>query len=119
MNVKLLRKVAKHILAEPKRLYMSDYVKVKKEGDDIGRSYAKCGTAACVGGCACILSRKEVDYQEAKELLGLDMEQAVTLFAPSKWPYRFQGGVSDDGKANTAKIAAARIEYFIKSNGAA
>jgi hypothetical protein len=40
MNVKLLRKVKNYILAEPKRLYMWDFV-LKKGQDTLNRPWAK------------------------------------------------------------------------------
>jgi hypothetical protein len=126
MNVKLLRKVKKHILEEPKRLYMSDYIKLEGESF-IGREYAKCGTAACIAGWTCILSLKELEpkkikhsineNEKAAELLGISGSTAHRLFIPTNWPERFQGGCSDDGTEGTAKLAAARIEHFIKTKG--
>jgi len=126
MNVKLLRKVKKHILEEPKRLYMSDYIKVESEHHLYGRGYAKCGTAACIAGWTCILSLKETPdairrtndvHATGGELLGLTPGQAYRLFVPSVWPQKFTRGTSDDGSEATAKVAAARIEHFIKTEG--
>ena len=127
MNVKLLRKVAKHILAEPKRLYMTSFIRTKKHSGSIGRPYAKCGTAGCIGGWACILELKVKDPHEfwqrhdvageARRLLELDYQQEYNLFEPSQWPKQFKRGTSDDGKKKTAQIAVARIEHFIKTKG--
>src|SRR5216684_5835607 len=47
MNVKLLRKVAKHILAEPRRIYMEQYC--------VRSSDAPCGTAGCIAAWGAIL----------------------------------------------------------------
>lgn len=127
MNVKLLRKVKAHILAEPKRLYMSSYIKSEAHNMDIGHDYPKCGTAACIAGWACLLELKPKDpYEfwqthsvgpEAAALLGIDDQAAYRLFEPSEWPKQFARGRSDDGAKETAKVAAARIEHFIKTKG--
>lgn len=130
MNVKLLRKVKKHILEEPKRLYMRSYV--RKRGEGIGlitsdthrrRAFPRCGTAACIAGWSLILSGKEIDstqgYRvEACELIGIPVDKSYRLFDPDGWPAKFREGAKDDGKTETAKVAAARIEHFIKTKGA-
>lgn len=133
MNVKLLRKVAKHILAEPRRLLMrtwilekSDRVMAIRYGGRSARStrpFAKCGTAACISGWACIVSGRREEAKESSfmdigmELLGIDYPQAHRLFGPENWPKKFRPGLKDDGKKSTAKVAAARIEHFIKTEG--
>ena len=124
MNVKLLRKVKRHILAEPKRLYMPAYIIRKEDGMDISRPFARCGTAACIAGWTYILSVKSKtpprtgdEHTEAAELLGLTELQADRLFLPGNWPLDFRDGLTGDGKPETAKVAAARIEFFIKTKG--
>lgn len=133
MNVKLLRKVKKHILEEPKRLMMQGWrrkkshdrptvLAVDKDGLDENRPFARCGTAACIGGWACIIAKKEPEhygdhFRVARKLLELTSLQASRLFAPSLWPGDFMAGTTDDGKKKTAQIAAARIEHFIKTKG--
>lgn len=126
MNVKLLRKVVKHILAEPKRLVMGSWLQRKLyeddyiDANDIARPFPKCGTAGCIAGWTCELSKKghvrRIDWM-AKRLLGLTTLEARRLFLPDQWPDRFGSGVADDGKKKTAAIAAARIEHFIKTKG--
>lgn len=125
MNVKLLRKVAKHILAEPKRLYMSSYI-VRKEKMEIDRPYPKCGTAACIAGWTCLLTPQLKNFAlnenydahgPAEKILGLSRMEANRLFLPGHWPEKFVGGISDDGKKKTAEVAVARIEWFIKTKG--
>jgi len=127
MNVKLLRKIAKYILAEPKRLYMSSYIHTKEQGAHvIERPFAKCGTVACIAGWACILTIKRPPLEiwrefsigdEAKDILGLSTKEAFRLFEPGAWPVEFSSGTSDDGKLNTAKVAIARINHFIRTKG--
>ena len=63
MNTRLLRKIQKHILAEPKRFDMTDWVMRGKPGSllEAGEQeieVPKCGTVACIGGWACLLSGK-------------------------------------------------------------
>lgn len=131
MNVKLLRKVQKHILEEPKRLQMWTYVKLKGHvgsntgEDEITRPWAKCGTAACIAGWACVLKHGEIKarglgalaHGNAAELLELNSEQANRLFLPDEWPEEFNKGFRDDGRKKTAEVAAARIDHFIKTKG--
>lgn len=128
MNVKLLRQVAKHILAEPKRFAMWTWVQRKVANDDTfmaddGKQlkYAKCGTAACIGGWAIILSGIDPDksgsiMREAGRLLDLDETAQVALFVESNWPDKFSEPY-DDAKTQgkRARIAARRIEHFIKT----
>ncbi len=130
MNVKLLRKVAKHILEEPKRLLMRTWIFEKSDkqtrvrmAQGGSRPFAKCGTAACISGWACIISghgeeaKKDSFMDVGMRLLGIGYPQAYRLFGPENWPKEFQRGTKDDGTAKTARIAAKRIEHFIKTNG--
>lgn len=58
MNVKLLRKVQKHILEEPRRIDMGLWGAAQSPvlGDD-PRYVPACGTAGCIAGWAIILSQ--------------------------------------------------------------
>jgi hypothetical protein len=126
MNVKLLRKVKRYILAEPKRLFMASYFVRKYQYGEMlnGRDFAKCGTAACIAGWTLLLNKLDPYFVEAgahdtaADLLGINCDQALLLFEPRKWPEKFEKGLNDDGKLSTAKVAAARIEHFIKTKGA-
>lgn len=131
MNVKLLRKIQKHILAEPKRFIMGSWVQRKTEewptiGDfaiNEGR-FPKCGTAACIGGWTLILSEEDPDetfnvQKRAAKLLDLDYRQGCTLFDAYNWPDEF----GDDFRSakqpkRRARIAAEFIDHFIKTKGA-
>jgi hypothetical protein len=127
MNVKLLRKVKDHILAEPLRLYMPSfhYQGSDKEveffdgpsGESLGkRPLAKCGTAACIGGWVCALSGEaHFSSERATELLEIDDQMAGNLFFSN--PEGFDGIWTGDGTLETAKLTAARIEHFIKTKG--
>lgn len=128
MNVKLLRKVKRHILAEPKCLLMFGWARFKEQGhklftdDGDTRPFGKCGTAGCIAGWACILEGEKAlipsEYErKARLLLSLNKLEAERLFYPMHWPQKFSGGSKDDGKSKTAKVAAARIEHFIRTKG--
>jgi hypothetical protein len=94
MNVPLLRKVKKHILAEPRRLEMNNWAV------NVDEEEAPCGTQACIAGWAVILGKgltnnkkreKYIDranthysmnfwHNTARKLLGLTQDQAYNLF---------------------------------------
>lgn len=122
MNVKLLRKVKRHILEEPKRFVMSTVNTHGEPGTPtgLGGMFPRCGSAACICGWVCSLSGKpwsNAYYETARKLLGIPLSTAEKLFDPGSWPSEFEGGLTDDGKLKTAKVAAARIEHFIKTDG--
>jgi len=82
-NKELARKIRDHILAEPLRLNMRSWVIKRGDFDhlfDWGREeeYASCGTAACIGGWAELLSGEYVGA--GAELLGLDTDEEAELF---------------------------------------
>ena len=140
MNVKLLRKVEKRILAEPRRFDMMTFGdKLDKEAiEALGEEAPPCGTVACIAGhvdwmthprlfaASVAIDRFARDdsivERAAKELgLGFDPSQdtnAGRLFFDDEWPKKFQAAFS---KAKTplqrAKVAVKRIEHFIKTNG--
>jgi hypothetical protein len=89
INVKLLRKVKRHILLEPKRLNMGCFIARKDELQDDPLMYPvkfpSCGTVGCIAGWAVALStEKKLKYGRiegaAKRLLGLTPRQAYYLF---------------------------------------
>ena len=95
-NKVLAKKIRDHILAEPLRLNMADYLNKKGEEEetlwgyewDTGREYKypKCGTAACIAGWAYLLSgAKKLRlgqniHTRARRLLGLTEKESHTLF---------------------------------------
>jgi hypothetical protein len=131
MNVKLLRRVAKHILEEPRRLNMS----VGLEPSNA----APCGTTGCIAGWTALLSRKfthadvetcgvELRWTDVKNAaiskLGLTPDEASVLFHIDNWPAQFREPFNNayDAYSSTnheaikrtqAEITAKRIEYFI------
>jgi hypothetical protein len=132
MNVELLRKVEKHILEEPKRLYMrswivrEDHARVLITHVGETRGFAQCGTAACIAGWAVLLSHENTEnelrlgmdvYYEARTLLGLNTHEADRLFDPIGWPRMFDAGTRDDGSEIAAETTVERIEHFIETGG--
>ena len=146
INVKLLKRICRAILHEPRRLDMYGWI----YDDDIHHMGcdAPCGTAACIGGFAVILSRtrllankswkkavksclteKPAEYLfgyefmdeviacEAQKLLNLTSAQAERLFVSSNWPEKFHIGYSDATHKKQAKVTVARIKHFTETNG--
>jgi len=131
MNTRLLRRIQRAILARPDQFEMDWWFQrtLRLGGKAIPAS--GCGTAACIAGWAIVLSQtkrlKHGDVQRAdvrhtgsycdtgKRLLKLDELQTELLFAVSAWPYRFlESYDSAPTPLARAKVAVARINYFIK-----
>lgn len=125
MNVKLLRRIKKHILEEPKRLEMGVFCEHGEPGeylisDGIETEFAKCGTAACIAGWASILSGNDQEHPEtfATRVLELKFGQAARLFYVDKWPKKFATPYENaKNKTQQAKVASARIDHFIATKG--
>jgi hypothetical protein len=142
MNVKLLRRIQKHILAEPQRLLMAEGIVQGNPGEAKSGWFGpsgepaqiilpNCGTAGCIAGWACILETKDkanlpriwpqVRYGAA-ELIGIPDgrgEGGQNLFHVRFWPAKFKRAYLKAKRQKTrAKIAAARIEHFIATKGA-
>jgi len=126
MNVALLQKVKAHILEEPGRFFMSDYMFRAKPGvrvalDGIYRKMPDCGTAACIGGWAVLLSDPQVcgiSGPNARAALGLDHLQSTFLFPVVNWPERYRQRWNKAASLKVrAAVAAARIDHFIKTEG--
>jgi len=115
MNVKLLRKIKRHILAQPKRFDMN-FIGTRDMKSFKPNRVPECGTIGCIAGWACALSGKKFSGRIARNLLGLDYDQTERLFYDN--PKGFRGMWRGDGKAATAKLAAKRIDLFIKTKGA-
>lgn len=137
LNVRLLRKIQRHILEEPKRFLMRAFVETGKPGTAYMNDewefekFPACGTAACIGGWACILngklSARNGDFEiPAARLLGVTRSrnfmvksQADRLFHVPYWPEQFKHEFRRaHGATAHARIAAARIDHFIATKGA-
>src|SRR5689334_3520416 len=98
MNVRLLRKIQKHILAVPQRFDMtvwaSDGLTPGMEriydpwgaGVEIKDTVPECGTVCCIGGWAETLTGTD----DADAALGLRWDQSERLFYCSQWPPSFK-----------------------------
>ncbi len=139
LNVRLLRKIERHILAEPRRFFMAGLVATGEPGkkfDEFERKYNRdlspivppCGTAACIAGWTGLLLGKTEDEimnlpfdWHAKQLgLGAKFGDGVDspLFYADSWPEPFKTRYANARTpSQRAKIAAARIEHLIKTKG--
>jgi hypothetical protein len=86
LNVRLLRRIKKHILEEPRRFWMGWWVVPNVPG----QHPAPCGTTACIAGWAAILGkRREPNYHNGRRALRLNERQANSLFFSHNWPEPF------------------------------
>jgi hypothetical protein len=125
MKTKLLRKVQQHILEEPRRLNMRTF---RTEVTGFYETDPPCGTTACIAGWAGLLNdppSRHMNWQEGREVLGLSRPQSERLFTPPEfgpathcWPKEFRRRYNlARSPAGRAKVAAERIEHFIKTKG--
>lgn len=127
----LLRKVRKHILEEPRRFNMSDWISRRYHTSDkhydgfAGKvkasSYAKCGTAACIAGWTVLIhdgmqSSAISVSGRASQLLGITYTD--DLFGVTGWddPYASQYQKARSVKEK-AEIAGRYINHYIKTRG--
>lgn len=129
MNIKLLRRVQKFLLAEPRRFDMCNWVQAAEYSVLLEKP--PCGTACCIAGAAVILDRK-IDPGKAlaalngvnipnaaRTALGLTFGQEDQLFYTGGWPQKFQDAYYQaKTPLQRAKIGVARIDRFIKTKGA-
>jgi hypothetical protein len=140
LTIRRLRAIKKQILKEPRQFVMRGLFEclhstIDEDGYGVNSRQAtvpNCGTAACIAGWACTLylrprlnpaianaitSRSESEpWDDAKRLLRADENQCQWLFLFEHWPPQFKKH-RKEGTAAFARQAAARIEYFIKTNG--
>lgn len=127
MNTRLLRRVARELKREPRKLDMNDVAYTVDPKLD--KAHPPCGTVGCIAGWACILSgdsAKMAEWERGRNFLQLTDGQDDRLFN-IPWPY-------DDGERNWPKKFAlrylkaktqrgrmlatvARIEHFIATKG--
>lgn len=135
MNVSLLRKVKKQILAEPRQVVMEGWFATRDGMPHlyVPKKIPNCGTAGCIGGWAISIKRQEnpakaklfaeneyfdEEYNAAKTLK-LTEPQGKRLFFLAYWPYDFRCAY-DSTQPQTkerARVIAKRIDAFIKSKG--
>jgi hypothetical protein len=117
MNVELLQRIKAHILEDPRRVGMSNWIR-RRSPREGGPS---CGTVACIAGWAYILSERQVPpfYTQVTRLLGLDSQQGQRLFFELYWPSKFYAQIQtcQQGAAEYAQTVADRIDHFIATEG--
>ena len=145
INVRLLRRVERAILKEPRRFVMKWWHVTGRILVDIPEKYRPpCNTVACIAGHVQWLTdpkqfaedveagRDDNVEHDARVALGLDGGQAYRLFMMKDWgdgdgrdpfgngwPQRFCDAYhSAKTPRARAKAAVARIEHFIATNGA-
>ena len=119
LNVRLLRKVKRHILAFPKSFNMSEWGSKTRKSKSI-----PCGTVACIAGWTCLLDKKRAvrmgfaEYERsnnavdiAPKLLGITDDR---LFYVIDWPKKFyERYATTKTHREEAQVAAEVIEYYI------
>lgn len=131
MNTRLLRKIKRLILAEPRRMSSWFYPNQTRSGPP-------CGTVGCIAGWAILLKGKtmgerlrcvidkDFDIQRKAQIhLGLAAAQARRLFhanyhygkgAYTNWPRDWAYHIAHK-PADKAKVVAKRINRFIRAKG--
>src|SRR5277367_1422796 len=105
-GARLLRKVAKHILAEPLRYDQNSVIMVAEPGSLYGgHEVPSCGTVACIGGWLKILTDKRgrpcstwlLNYGDLAKKIGVSEDSVWNLFAYThdvgglgSWPQQFR-----------------------------
>jgi hypothetical protein len=133
-GARLLRRVAKHILAEPLRYNQDAIIERGEPGyvlyDLQGQIVPQCGTIACIGGWMALLSAdnpKRVrsfsvpKLKRALELPRGETDRVFRLIAYTwtehyGWPPQFRNAYNNAATPmKKAQIAHQRIEHFIKT----
>jgi hypothetical protein len=134
LNVRLIRRIIKHILAEPKRYCQEDTIANGEPGELIlgvnyNQKFATCGTAACIGGWAYLLSEKHPTshwdtctiLDKGGRALGLTDYQQEVLFTGlpgAEWPQPY---AENYRKAKTpagrTRTAVRLLEKVIETKG--
>lgn len=140
MNVELLQRIKAHILENPLRIYMDDWILKLDKGKEYAnrgrfRLFAPpCGTVACICGWAVELSGHDSRISRAgqtgKLLLELDGDsclfsqdvpsEAQRLFYAIYWPKEFRRRLQEAPVQSMeyAQVVADRIDHFIQTGGA-
>lgn len=135
MNIPLLKRVKAAILKHPDQFEMAwwfdDVLHLGGLQEPVPAG--GCGTAACIGGWVCHLSSRHQQikttsrqyrhssssvYARARSLLAINDDQAERLFGDSNWPEPYRTRYDNSKTALTrAKVAARRIDHFVKTKG--
>jgi hypothetical protein len=121
MNIPLLRKVQRHILTEPQRVYMGDWIMTNEQAVRRGLRNCQpaCGTVACIAGWAAILSdcRDEWHRTERPHILDIPYHSErrlfYTLYWDGDWAAKLRATVP--GTRAYAQVVSDYIDYFIET----
>jgi len=115
MNVELLLKVKQHILAEPRRLDMGEWLLQGEPGEILcGSTFPECGTIGCISGWAEILSGQGMS---GEVVLELTPAQECELFYTTQWTSQAilqRYCLTETGSPEYAQAVADYIDYFIE-----
>ena len=124
MNVAVLEKVRDHILEDPRRLNMRDWIwhytdnQVRLNSDIL----PPCGTVGCIAGWILELYGHELEKEtgdivkDAAKLLGVDLSEACCLFHLEYWPKDYQIRYRAGNQKERAQVTAERINRLIKEH---
>lgn len=128
LNVRLLRRIQKHILEEPRRFFMSglllrikskaQWMHEKQRSFDMASTPPSCGTTACIAGWALVLTDNEKTranrLSKAAELLGIHPNNTGPLFLSECWPSPFSLRYANaKTPKQRVKVAVTRIDWLI------
>ena len=130
MNTKKLLRIKASILKHPGQFVMHSYF---SKLNSLGKQATGCGTAACIAGWAIANEYKDKTLKEvttgdwryfieplekAVQILDINLPQSYRLFNQDNWPDEFKDAWWEAKTAKQrAKVAADRIDFFIKTNG--
>jgi hypothetical protein len=126
MNVRLLRRIQRQILKEPKQFWMDAYFSSLMRWE-----IPNCGTTACIAGWATALGKNKnpkqawltgVDARDyAEKKLKITSGEASNLFLTDAWPMKYRRSyaraIIGKNPTTAASIAVKRIDHFIKTKG--
>lgn len=127
INIRLLRKIQKFLLAEPRRFEMTSWISPADRTAEL-IEIPPCGTALCIAGAAYVIEKKlKLDYTRkgatevrdfAVKAIGLDPRDFGNgLFYTVDWKQKFQSAYyMAKTPLDRAKVGVAVIEDFIKSS---
>lgn len=135
MNVKLLRRIQRAIMAEPARMDMRRWAVSAESILCPGfKAPPPCGTVGCIAGWGLLLTKgkrnkfleiakkfkRRTNFgieTEAGNLFGITEEQRQRLFHTESWPQPFRDRQShlNEGTLAYARVVCRRIDHFIET----
>lgn len=120
-TVRLLRRVQRHILKEPRRLAMGVWANASAS--------VYCGTVGCIAGWAVMLTRpslqravrdrvdKVYDWESVgRKALRISPERARSLFHNENWPTDYRNRLEETHlQKEYVDVTIERIEHFIQT----